>query len=160
MIYITVAVLTGVLMGLFIPYNLSPSMVSYVSIALIAALDSVLGGFLAHLNKKFNMSVFMIGLISNAVLGILLSVIGNILGISLTLAIIIVFGVRMFNNLATLRRLTVDKYFMKRTREKEREERLRIEAASEDSAEKTEETVKKAEENTEKTENTSAEEEK
>ena len=157
MIYITIAVLAGILMGLFIPYNLSPSMVSYVSIALIAALDSVLGGFLAHLNKKFNMSVFMIGLISNAVLGILLSVIGNILGISLTFAVIIVFGVRMFNNLATLRRLTVDKYFMKRAREKEQEDRLRIEAAAEETAEKEEE---KTEESAEMTENIPAEEEK
>ena len=103
------------------------------------------------------MSVFMIGLISNAVLGILLSVIGNILGISLTFAVIIVFGVRMFNNLATLRRLTVDKYFMKRAREKEQEDRLRIEAALGENLEKTEENTEEA---AKTTENITAEEEK
>jgi small basic protein len=131
MLYLIIAVLSGILLGLLIPYNLSSSMVSYVAVAIIAALDSVFGGLLANFNKRFNINVFLIGLVSNAVLGIFLTFIGNVLGISLSFAVIIVFGVRMFNNMAAIRRLTLDKYFEKRARDRERERRLRLEAARE-----------------------------
>ena len=132
MLYIIIAVLTGVLLGILIPYNLSSSMVSYVAVAIIAALDSVFGGLLANFNKKFNISVFMIGLTSNAVLAIFLTVLGNVLGINMMFAVIVVFGVRMFNNMAAVRRLTIDKYFLQRARDKERANCLRIEAAIEE----------------------------
>ncbi len=133
MIYIIVAILLGVLVGLYMPYNLSATMVSYVAVAILAALDSVFGGLLANLNKKFNISVFMMGLCANAILAVFLTFIGNILGISLSFAVIIVFGVRIFNNLAMIRRLTVDKYFEKRARERERERLLKLESANEES---------------------------
>lgn len=132
MMFFVIAVLVGILLGILIPYNLSSSMLSYVAVALIAALDSVFGGLLANLNKRFNINVFMIGLVSNAILGIFLTFIGNILGISLSFAVIVVFGVRMFNNMAAIRRLTFDKYFVKRAKEREREERLKLEAACDD----------------------------
>ncbi len=141
--FFIIAVLVGILMGLLIPYNLSPSMLSYLAVALVAALDSVLGGLLANIHKRFNINVFMIGLVSNAILGIFLTFIGNILGISLSFAVIIVFGVRMFNNMATIRRLTFDIYFEKKAKERERANRLRIEEArseeNEDCAEEKEE---------------------
>ncbi len=151
--FFVIAVLVGVLMGLLIPYNLTPSMLSYLAVALIAALDSVLGGLLANLHKRFNINVFLIGLISNAILGIFLTFIGNILGISLSFAVIIVFGVRMFNNMATIRRLTFDIYFEKKAREREREKRLRLEEACDDVSETDEEeTTKTDDELTEKSE--------
>ncbi len=127
--FFIIAVLVGILLGILIPYNLNSSMLSYLAVALIAALDSVFGGLLANLNKRFNINVFMIGLVSNAILGIFLTFIGNILGISLSFAVIVVFGVRMFNNMAAIRRLTFDKYFEKRAKEREREARLKLEAA-------------------------------
>ena len=133
--FFIVAVLVGILLGILIPYDLSPSMLSYIAVALIAALDSVLGGLLANIHKRFNINVFMIGLVSNAILGIFLTFIGNILGISLSFAVIIVFGVRMFNNMATIRRLTFDIYFEKKAKERERANRLRIEEAKNEEAE-------------------------
>lgn len=127
--FVIVAVLVGVLLGLLIPYNLSSATLPYVAVAIIAALDSVFGGLLAYFNKRFNISVLIIGLVSNAILAVFLTFIGNILGISLSFAVIVVFGVRMFNNMASIRRLTFDRYFERLAREKERERRLKIEAA-------------------------------
>lgn len=144
--FFIVAVLVGILLGLLIPYNLSPSMLSYLAVALVAALDSVLGGLLANIHKRFNINVFMIGLVSNAILGIFLTFIGNILGISLSFAVIIVFGVRMFNNMATIRRLTFDIYFEKKAKERERANRLRIEEARSEEAEEHEEYTEEKEE--------------
>ncbi len=160
MIFVIAGVL-GILMGLLVPYNLSLATLPYVAVAIIAALDSVFGALLANLNKKFNLNVFMIGLVSNAILAVLLTYIGNLLGINLSFAVIIVFGVRIFNNMASIRRITFDIYFEKRARDKERLARLALEAGkrednegdpkvpSEDNAEltdaseKTEETVEK-----------------
>ncbi len=127
--FFIVAILVGILLGLLVPYTLSSSTLPYLAVAIIAALDSVFGGLLAYLNKRFNINVFMIGLISNAILAVFLTFIGNILGISLSFAVIVVFGVRMFNNMASIRRLTFDVYFVKRAKEKERENRLKLEAA-------------------------------
>ncbi len=159
MMFFIIAVLVGILLGILIPYNLSPSMLSYVAVALIAALDSVFGGLLANLNKRFNINVFMIGLVSNAILGIFLTFIGNILGISLSFAVIVVFGVRMFNNMASIRRLTFDKYFEKKAKDREREARLKLEAAkTEAEFEDVEEDI--AEENSEEGQKTDTGEEK
>ena len=121
----------GIVCGMFLPYNVSPENLPYIAMAILAALDSIFGALLAYFNKKFNMSVFVLGLFSNAFLAVLLTYIGNLLGISLYFAVIIVFGVRLFNNMAAIRRLTIDAYFVRRTREKERKKRLALMAAYE-----------------------------
>ena len=156
--FFIVAILVGILLGLLVPYTLSSSTLPYLAVAIIAALDSVFGGLLAYLNKRFNINVFMIGLVSNAILAVFLTFIGNILGISLSFAVIVVFGVRMFNNMASIRRLTFDVYFVKRAKEKERENRLKLEAALDaeeqdeaDEALENEETAKNCAENVEET---------
>lgn len=125
--FFIIAGVLGVILGLLIPYNLSSATLPYVAVAIIAALDSVFGALLANLNKKFNLNVFMTGLVSNAILAVLLTYMGNLLGINLYFAAIIVFGVRMFNNMASIRRITLDIYFEKRAREKERMTRLALE---------------------------------
>ena len=109
-----IAVVLGVTLGLIMPYNLTSNTLPYVAVAIIAALDSIFGGILANYNKRFSNYVFMTGLISNAVLAVVLTYVGNILGINLSFAAIVVFGVRIFNNLANIRRVTIDKYVLKR----------------------------------------------
>jgi len=127
--FFIVAGLLGILLGLLIPYNLSSSTLPYVAVALVAALDSVFGALLANLNKKFNSNVFMMGLVSNAILAVFLTYVGDLLGIQLDFAAIVVFGVRIFNNMAAIRRITFDIYFEKRAREKERIKRLALKEA-------------------------------
>ncbi len=154
--------LLGILLGLLIPYNLSSATLPYVAVALVAALDSVFGALLANLNKKFNSNVFMMGLVSNAILAVLLTYVGDLLGIQLDFAAIVVFGVRIFNNMAAIRRITFDIYFEKRTREKERLKRLALKEATTESdineGETTEETEFSAEEKTLEAEETDTEE--
>ena len=144
MIFVIAGIL-GLIVGIIMPYNLNSSTLPYVAVAIIAALDSVFGAWLAYLNKKFNLNVFTMGLFSNAVLAVVLTYVGNLLGINLYFAAIIVFGVRMFNNMSTIRRLTVDIYFEKRARDNERLKRLALKAA--------EGKVEKQEQNDAKTEN-------
>lgn len=111
-----IAVILGILFGLIIPYNLTSDTLPYVAVAIIAALDSVFGGIVANFSKRFSIYVFMTGLISNAILAVMLTYVGNILGINLSFAVIIVFGVRLFNNLANIRRATIDRYVLEKVK--------------------------------------------
>ena len=134
-----IAGILGVVCGLFLPYNVSSENLPYVAMAILAALDSIFGALLAYFNKRFNMSVFVMGLFSNVFMAVFLTYLGNLLGITLYFAVLIVFGVRIFNNMAAIRRATLDVYFEKRTKEKERVKRLALMAAeNEEIADETE----------------------
>lgn len=109
-----VAVLIGAFAGLIIPYNLSGDQVIYVAVAIIAALDTVFGGIRARLEGRFNIFIFISGFFSNALLAMLLTYIGNKLGVSLSLAAVVVFGVRIFNNTAEMRRHILEKYLARK----------------------------------------------
>jgi len=122
------AVVLGVTLGLIVPYNLTSDTLPYVAVAIIAALDSVFGGVVANISKRFSIQVFMTGLISNAILAVILTYVGNMLGINLSFAVIVVFGVRLFNNLANIRRSVVDSYFIKKIKLRTNEAYIGIES--------------------------------
>ena len=111
MIFVAILIgcIVGALIGLnspIIPYTYS----GYLAIAIIAALDSVFGGISSVINKKFDMKIFISGFFGNAILAILLTVLGEKLNIDIYLAAIVVFGGRMFTNLAIIRRYYVEKW--------------------------------------------------
>ncbi len=110
MITVTIATMLGILAGLFLPYNLSNDTLPYVAVALLAALDTIFGGIWSNLEKRFNVGMFITGLISNALLAIAFTFMGDKLGIDLSLAVVVVFGVRIFNNLSNIRRYLFERY--------------------------------------------------
>jgi small basic protein len=77
----------------------------YTALAILAALDSVLGAVRADMEGQYDNLVFVSGFFINAVLCVILTFLGDRLGVELYYAAIIAFGVRMFNNLAIIRRL-------------------------------------------------------
>lgn len=119
MITVAIAVLLGILAGLFVPYNLSNDTLPYVAVGILAALDSVFGGIWSNFQKRFKVVMFVSGLISNALLAILFTFMGNKLGIDLSLAVVVVFGVRIFNNLSNIRRYLFERHYrIKRIQQK------------------------------------------
>lgn len=97
----------GVLAGYIFNYNIPPEYARYLSIAVLAALDSSLGGVRALLERTFNDRIFVTGFLSNTILAALITFVGDRLGVNLYLAAIIVFGVRLFQNMAIVRRLVL-----------------------------------------------------
>jgi small basic protein len=99
----------GVIVGAAIGYvsnvHIPAAYSSYASIAILAALDTVLGGVRASLEKSFNDAVFLTGFFFNMLLAALLAYIGNQLGVDLYLAAVVAFGVRVFQNSAVIRRI-------------------------------------------------------
>jgi len=94
----------GMLIGILLPFQIPIEYAKYLSVAFLAALDSILGGTRAGLEKRFEGTIFLIGFLSNAVLAVFLTFIGDRLGIDLYLVALITFGVRIFNNLGFIRR--------------------------------------------------------
>lgn len=94
----------GVAIGLNLPLILPQTYARYMSVAVLAALDSVLGGIRAGMEDNFDNTVFLSGFFSNALLAAGLAFIGERLGIDLYLAAVVAFGMRIFQNLAIIRR--------------------------------------------------------
>lgn len=100
-----VGLLIGILIGwFFIPFRIPLIYATYVSIAFLAGLDSVLGAIRAEIEKKFDLLIFISGFIVNIFLAGLLTFVGDRLGVDLYLAAVVTFGVRIFQNLAFIRR--------------------------------------------------------
>jgi small basic protein len=97
--------LIGVLIGLMFSVSIPVSYARYTAIAILAALDSILGAARAELEGEFDSQIFLSGLITNMLLAGLLTYVGDRLGVQLNLAAVVGFGVRVFTNLARIRRL-------------------------------------------------------
>ncbi len=111
MIYISIVIgcIIGALIGMnapIIPYTYS----IYLSIAIIAALDTVFGGIASVINKNFDLKIFLSGFFGNAILSMLLTYLGEKLNVDIYLAAIFVFVWRMFNNLGIIRRYYIEKW--------------------------------------------------
>jgi len=99
-----VGLLVGIGLGLVFRVPVPAWMARYLGIALLAALDSALGGLRANLDKRFDEKVFVGGFFVNTSFAALIVYIGDNLGIELYLAAVVAFGVRVFQNLALIRR--------------------------------------------------------
>ena len=100
--------LLGLLLGAVLAIILQPTVPQelsrYVVMAVVAAIDSSLGGMRAFLERTFNDRIFVIAFLINAVLAVGLIWVGDQLGADLATAIVVVFGVRIFQNVAAIRR--------------------------------------------------------
>ena len=102
-------ILTGIVIGLLFPFSLPAEYGKFLAVALLASLDSVFGGMRAAMEEKFDNAVFISGFFVNALLAVLLVFIGDRLGIDLYYVASLAFGLRIFQNLAIIRR-----YFLKK----------------------------------------------
>lgn len=101
---VLVGLLIGVMIGYFVPYQLPIAVAKYVSVSFLAGLDSVLGGTRAGIEQRFDFLVFVSGFLANLLLAGVLTYVGDQLGVDLYLAAVVTFGVRIFENLALIRR--------------------------------------------------------
>ena len=106
---VLIGILIGILIGLFLPYTYNTVYSLYVSVIILASLDSILGGLNADLQKKFNTKIFMSGLIGNTLIAVCLTYFGDRVGVPIYYATIVVFGTRIFNNFAEIRRILIEK---------------------------------------------------
>lgn len=97
-----VGLVVGLLLDPAVPLWLQP----YLPIAIIAALDAVFGAIRAVLDGIFNDKVFVISFLSNVVVAAFIVFLGDQLGVGaqLSTGVVVVLGVRIFSNVASIRR--------------------------------------------------------
>jgi Uncharacterized conserved protein (small basic protein) len=109
MILAVMGLALGIILGIICPVSIPQAYAKLFSVALLASLDSVFGGLRAAAEEKFDNTVFISGFFTNALLAALLVYIGDRLGIDLYYVALLAFGLRIFQNLAIIRR-----YFLKK----------------------------------------------
>ena len=99
-----IGLVAGLLIGSFIPWTIPAQWYLDVAAGLLAALAAAMGGFRARVKGEFKLGVFLSGTIGNAAIAVFLTWLGQKLGLPLYLAAVLVFGTRMFQNFAEIRR--------------------------------------------------------
>lgn len=101
-----IGLLVGLVIGLVLQPNVPLWMQPYLPIAVIAALDAVFGGIRAVLDGIFDDKVFVISFLSNVVVAAFIVFLGDQLGVGsqLSTGVVVVLGVRIFSNVASIRR--------------------------------------------------------
>jgi small basic protein len=101
-----IALVLGVLLGLWLNPTVPEWVQPYLPIAVVAALDAVFGGLRARLDGIFDAKVFVVSFVSNVVVAALIVLLGDELGVGaqLSTAVVVVLGIRIFGNAAAIRR--------------------------------------------------------
>jgi small basic protein len=99
---LVIGVLIGLLVHPVVPLWLQP----YLPIAVVAALDAVFGGLRAQLDGIFDDKVFVVSFVANVLVAALIVLVGDQLGVGaqLSTGVVVVLGIRIFANVAAIRR--------------------------------------------------------
>lgn len=98
--------LVGIVLGLVFAPDVPVGLQNYLPIAVVAALDAVFGGLRAYLDGIFDDKVFVVSFVSNVVVAAAIVYLGDQLGVGsqLSTGVIVVLGIRIFSNVAAIRR--------------------------------------------------------
>jgi small basic protein len=101
-----VGLVAGVLLGLVLSPTVPLWLQPYLPIAVVAALDAVFGALRALLDGNFVDKVFVVSFVANVLVAALIVFLGDQLGVGAQLAtgVIVVLGIRIFSNAASIRR--------------------------------------------------------
>jgi small basic protein len=101
-----IALVAGVVAGLFLHPTVPLWLQPYLPIAVVAALDAVFGGIRAWLDGIFDDKVFVVSFVANVVVAGLVVFLGDQLGVGsqLSTGVVVVLGIRIFSNAAAIRR--------------------------------------------------------
>ena len=100
------ALFAGVVLGIVLHPTVPAGLQPYLPIAVVAALDAVFGGVRARLDGIFDDKQFVVSFISNVLVAALIVYLGDQLGVGsqLSTGVVVVLGVRIFGNVAAIRR--------------------------------------------------------
>jgi small basic protein len=101
-----IALAAGVAAGIFLEPTVPLGLQPYLPIAVVAALDAVFGGVRAKLDGIFDDKQFVVSFVSNVLVAGLIVYLGDKLGVGsqLSTGVVVVLGVRIFGNVAAIRR--------------------------------------------------------
>ncbi|MCI1641153.1 MAG: small basic family protein [Actinomyces sp.] len=97
----------GILVGFLVDPTVPVWLQSFLPVAVVAGLDALFGAARAWLEGTFSDRVFILSFFWNVVVACLLVFLGAQLGVgsAMTTAVVVVLGIRIFSNTASIRRL-------------------------------------------------------
>ena len=104
-----IGLVIGIIAGIYCPFSIPPEYARLLAVAVMAGLDAVLGGIRASMASNYDTDVFISGFFINGLLGAFLCYVGNMIGIDLYMVAILIFGMRIFQNIGVIRRLYMGK---------------------------------------------------
>lgn len=113
MIYLVpfIALFMGVAIGVLSKLGPLPrEQGQYFALACLAGLDTIFGGARGALEGKFRTDVMLTGFASNIVIAYFLAWLGDQIYINLYIAVALVLGARIFNNLSLIRRFALTQW--------------------------------------------------
>jgi small basic protein len=101
-----IGLIIGVVAGLVLEPTVPTWLEPYLPIAVIAALDAVVGAIRALLDGVFRDRIFVISFLSNVVVAAFIVWIGDLLGVGsqMSTGVVVVLTMRIFANAAAIRR--------------------------------------------------------
>jgi small basic protein len=104
--YAVLAMVAGIVLGVILEPTVPLALQPYLPIAVVAALDAVFGGIRARLDGIFDDKQFVVSFVSNVLVAALIVYLGDQLGVGgqLSTGVVVVLGVRIFGNVAAIRR--------------------------------------------------------
>ena len=100
------ALVAGIVAGLVLEPTVPVLLQPYLPIAVVAALDAVFGGLRARLDGVFDDKQFVVSFVSNVLVAAFIVYLGDQVGVGgqLSTGVVVVLGVRIFGNVAAIRR--------------------------------------------------------
>jgi small basic protein len=104
-----IGLLAGIALGLLLEPSVPQALQPYLPIAIVAAMDALIGGLRAYLEGTFSDRVFVVSFVSNIVVAATIVYVGDQIGVGsqLSTAVVVVLGIRIFTNVAAIRRALI-----------------------------------------------------
>ena len=104
--FAVLGLVAGIVLGLLLQPTLPPVPAPYFPIAIVAALDAILGATRAYLEGNFSDRVFLVSFLSNVFIAGFIVFVGDLIGVGsqLSTGVVVVLGIRIFTNAAAVRR--------------------------------------------------------
>lgn len=124
MYIVIIGLIAGIAIGALTPFHIDVNFARYTAIGILGILDSMLGALRADLQQKFEQTIFISGLIFNLIIAIGITYLGDKLSLDLYLAAIVVFTIRIFSNLGTIRYSLLERKISKKRARQEIGEKI------------------------------------
>jgi small basic protein len=102
--------IAGLILGLFLQVDIPPAYSTYVAVAILAIIDSIMGAVVANMKNEYNSRLFVTGLLGNGIIAVAVVALGDQLNLPLNLAAVFAFGNRIFLNFSIMRRIMLVRY--------------------------------------------------
>lgn len=109
MFIILLALIIGICVGFVLPITFNTNYTIYVAMVILSSFDSIFGAINSYLKNTYDTKILLSGLLGNTIITLFLVYFGEKVGVPMYYAAIVVFGGRIFNNFAKIRRKLLKK---------------------------------------------------